>query len=58
MSANRDSTFCNAEGPKGAKLALRKMPGLHKEKCEEKKKKEAVLRNFCWIKAEKYFKPH
>lgn len=40
MSANRDSTFCNAEGPKDAKLALRKLPGLHKGKCEEKKKRE------------------
>lgn len=39
MSANRDSTFCNAEGPKGAKLALREMPGLHKGECEEKIKK-------------------
>jgi len=37
MSANCDSTFCNAEGPKGAQLAPRKMPRLNWGECEAKK---------------------
>lgn len=39
MSANCDSTFCKAGGPKGAELALRKMPRLNQEKREAKNKK-------------------
>lgn len=53
MSASCDSTFCNAEGPKGAQLALRKCLVSNGESVKQKtlqKKPQPVLRNFKRLK--------